>query len=271
MIIRKSSLVNTPQEKGMDALQKEVTTTASTPVPKYHIVKEVMLGRIIDKTWASGTMIPSEPELCREFGVSRMTIRRAISDLVHEGRLRTVQGKGTFVATPKLEERFVQRAFGIYEDMERRGLQLSTQVLRQETIPASVEVATRLQIRPGERVHILVRLRSIEQEKVLISTTYIPAYLCPGLVYDDLSTGSLYRLLKTRYGLTIARGERSLEAVAAGQWEARLLEIALGSPLLRLDSVAYLPNGHPFEYSQALHNGARARVEVEFFPVLDEL
>lgn len=254
----------------MDAPQKGMTGRTSPPVPKYHIVKEVMSGRIIDKTWPAGTMIPSEPELCQEFSVSRMTIRRAISDLVHEGKLRTVQGKGTFVATPKLEEHFVQRAFGIYEDMERRGLKLTTHVLRLETITAPVEVAAHLHIHPGDDVHILVRLRSVEEEKVLISTTYIPAYLCPELVHEDLASGSLYHLLKTRYGLAIARGRRSLEAVAAGQWEARLLEIALGSPLLRLDSVAYLADRRPFEYSQALHNGARVRVEVEFFPVLDE-
>lgn len=255
----------------MNALQKEGTVTTSSPVPKYHKVKEALLGRIIDGTWQRGAMIPSEPELCQEFSVSRMTIRRAIGDLIHEGKLRAIQGKGTFVATPKLEEHFVQRAFGIYDDMERRGLKLTTQVLRLETIPASVEVASQLRMRPGEDVHILVRLRSVEEEKILISTTYIPAALCPGLVHEDLSTHSLYRLLKERCGLAISEGERRLEAVAAGQWEAHLLDIALASPLLRLDSVAYLADGRPFEYSQALHNGARTSVEVKFYPVLDEL
>jgi GntR family transcriptional regulator len=150
-------------------------------------------------------------------------------------------------------------------------LHLTTLVVRQEVVPASVEVAARLGIQARERVHVLVRVRSMQDEKILVSTTYIPEYLCPDLVNDDLSQGSLYRLLRDRYKLVIARGERSLEAVAAGQWEARLLDIALGSPLLRLDSVAYLPDGRAFEYSQALHSGDRARVEVEFFPVLDEI
>jgi GntR family transcriptional regulator len=243
----------------------------AAPLPKYHLVKEALLGRIIDNTWTPGMLIPSEPELCREFGVSRITVRRAVSELVYEGKLRTVQGKGTFVAEPKLQERFVQRAFGIYEDMERRGLRLTTTILRQEVIPASIEVAARLKIRPGERTHVLVRLRSVQDEKLLVSTTFIPEVLCPGLVNDDLSSGSLYRHLQTKYNLAIARGERSLEAIAAGQWEARLLDIALGSPLLRLDSVAYLANGQAFEYSQTLHRGDRARVEVEFYPALDKL
>jgi GntR family transcriptional regulator len=242
----------------------------NAPVPKYHRVKEVILARIADGTWPPGALLPPEPDLCQEFGVSRITVRKAISDLVHEGKIQTVQGKGTFVATPKVGERFVQRAFGIYEDMERRGLRLTTQVLRQEVIPTPEDVALRLGLRPGEPVHLLVRLRSIEGEKILLSTTYIPYALCPTLAGEDLSTGSLYRLLRERFGLKIGRGERSLEAVAATQWEARMLDIALASPLLRLDNVVYLPNGQPFEYSQTLQRGDRARVELEFVPAPDD-
>ncbi len=243
---------------------------AESPLPKYHRVKEALLDCIAAGEWKPGASIPSEPELCQEFGVSRITVRKAVGDLVHAGKLQTVQGKGTFVAVPKLQERFVPRAFGIYEDMARRGLRLTTVVLRQEIIPAPPHIAERLKLPQGKPVHILERLRSIQDEKILVSTTYIPAALCPGLGNDDLSSGSLYQLLRERYGLTIAYGERGLEAVAAQQWEARLLDIALASPLLRLDSLAYLPNGRPFEYSQALQRGDRARIELEFLPAPDE-
>ncbi len=241
------------------------------PVPKYFRVKEAVLARIVDGTWPPGALLPTEPEFCDEFGVSRITVRKAIGDLVHEGKVETVQGKGTFVATPKLGERFVQRAFGIYADMEQRGLRLTTEVLRQEVIGAPRDVAERLGIRGGAPVHALVRLRSVGGEKLLISTTYIPEDLCPGLIHEDLSTGSLYSLLRERYGLKIGRGERSLEAVPAAQLEARLLDLALASPLLRLDSVAYLPGGRAFEYSLTLQRGDRARVDLEFLPAPDEL
>lgn len=240
------------------------------PVPKYQVLKETMLGRILTGIWKPGMLIPAEPELCQEFGVSRITVRHAVSDLVHEGRLQTVQGKGTFVSAPKLQERFVQRVFGLYEDMQRRGFLLTTEVIRQEVIPSSLKVATCLGIPEGERVHVLVRVRSVENEKLLVSTTYIPETLCPNLVHDDLSKGSLYQHLRTHYGLALHRGIRTLEAVAAGQWEARLLDLALASPLLRLDSIAYLQDGRAFEYSQALHRGDRALIELEFTPALDE-
>ncbi|HEY8284673.1 MAG TPA: GntR family transcriptional regulator [Chloroflexota bacterium] len=242
----------------------------ASPMPKYHRVKETVSARIADGTWPPGSLLPAEPTLCQEFGVSRITVRKAISDLVHEGKIQTVQGKGTFVTIPKVGERFVQRAFGIYEDMERRGLRLTTQVLRQEVIRASDEVAAALGLRLGERVHLLIRLRSVEGEKILISTTYIPEGLCPGLVHEDLSAGSLFQLLRDRYGIKIGRGERSLEAVAADQWQAFTLGLALASPLLRLDSKAYLPDGRAFEYSQTLQRGDRARVDLDFVPAPDD-
>jgi GntR family transcriptional regulator len=242
----------------------------AAPLPKYHRVKEIILARLADGTWPPGSLLPAEPGLCREFGVSRITVRKAISDLVHEGKIQTVQGKGTFVAKPKVGERFVQRAFGIFDDMEQRGLRLTTEVLRQEVIRAPDEIAAALGLRLGERVHVIVRLRSVEGEKILISTTYIPEALCPGLAHEDLSTGSLFRLLRDRYGIKISRGERSLEAVAADQWSAYRLELALASPLLRLDSKAYLPDGRAFEYSRTLQRGDRARVDLEFVPALDD-
>ncbi|MDQ3655362.1 MAG: GntR family transcriptional regulator [Chloroflexota bacterium] len=241
-------------------------TTNVVPIPKYHRVKEALLDQMADGTLHPRAPIPSEAELCQQFGVSRITIRKAIGDLVHEGRLRTVQGKGTFMTDPKVGERFVQRSLGLYDEMERRGLRVTTQVLRQEIGPTPPEVASRLRLAPEGRVTILERLRSVAHEKLLLSTTYVPEALCPNLVGDDLSSGSLYGLLRTKYELHIARGEHSLEAVASGEREAGLLGIDAGNPLLLLDTVMYLANGTPLEYSSVLQRGDRVRVELDFLP-----
>jgi GntR family transcriptional regulator len=240
------------------------------PVPKYFRVKETLLANIASGAWPPGAQIASEPELCREFGVSRTTVRKAVSDLVHDGRLSVVQGKGTFVAGAKIEARFVQRAFGIHEDMERRGIRLSTRLLRAEVIAPPPEVARRLHLRAADPAHLIVRLRSVGDEPVLVSTTYLPRSLCPGLTDEEVRSGSLYRLLREKYGLWIGHGERRLEAVAAGPKEARLLDVALGSPLLMLESVAYRDDGQPFEYSVALQRGDRIAVELDFLPSGDD-
>jgi GntR family transcriptional regulator len=242
------------------------------PVPKYLRVKAALLAQMASGNWAAGALIPSEPVLCEHFGVSRTTVRKAVSDLASEGRLATVQGRGTFVVAPKLEERFVQRAFGLYEDLERRGITLATQVLRQEVVnpPSSVQRKLGLD-RRNQQVHLLVRRRLVEGRPVVVSTTYIPRSLCPGLAKDDLSQGSLYRLLAERYDLAIAYGERRLEAVASGPEEARLLDIALSSPVLLLESIAYLRDGRPFEHSVALHRGDQISAQVEFFASNEDL
>lgn len=240
------------------------TDSDTAPLPKYFRVRQALLDQIVGGQWTPGTLIPSEVELCRQFGVSRTTVRKAVSDLAYEGRLVVHQGKGTYVAAPKVEEHFVQRAFGIHEDMARRGMTLTTQVLRQEVVPASPEVARRLRLKVGDAVHVIVRLRFVEDDPILVSTTYVPHALCPDLEREDLERCSLYQLLRDRYDLGIAHGERRLEAVAAGPREARLLDVALGSPLLLLDSVAYLPDGRPFEHSVALQRGDRTTVELQF-------
>lgn len=248
------------------------TESATSPThPKYEHVKDVILARIEDGTWAADKPIPPEPELCDAFGVSRTTVRKAVSDLVHLGRLRTVQGSGTFVAARKVQERFVQRGFGIHEDMRRRGIHLSTDVLRQEVIAAPPDVVGRLHLSAEERVHVIVRVRSVEGERILVSTTYVPEKLCPRLVLVDLTNRSLYLVLAEEFGLSIGSGTRSVEAVGAGQWEGRQLDVALGTPLMLLESTAYLRDGRPFEYSRALQRGDRARIELEFMPEAEDL
>ena len=230
---------------------------------KYERVRQELLTRIESGHWHPGDSIPTEPELCAEFQVSRTTIRKAVGDLAQAGRLRVVQGKGTFVAASKLEERFVQSAFGIHEDLARRGIALSTRVLRQEVVPADSGLAARLRIGGGDPVQLVVRLRSVGGEPLLVSTTAIPAALAPDLERQRLARRSLYALLAERYGLRVAHGRRRLEAVAAGPQEAKLLDVALGSPLLLLESFAYLADGRPFEHSVTLQR-ATTRRSVEF-------
>jgi GntR family transcriptional regulator len=173
-----------------------------------------------------------------------------------------VQGKGTFVAAPKLGERFVQQTGSIYDEMESRGLRLETIVLRQDSIPCPASVAAKLKIEPNASTCVIVRLRSIQGEKLLVSTTYVPEELCPGLARLDLTNVSLYREFKRRYGLEVAEGDRSMEAVAAGSWEARRLDVPLASPLMRLSGVMCLADGRPVEYSEVLQRGDRTRIDV---------
>ena len=154
--------------------------------------------------------------------------------------------------------------------MQRRGITLTTQVLRQEVTEPSPKSHAACSSAAADAVHFIVRLRFVDDEPILVSSTYVPYALCPDLATENLTECSLYALLRDRYGLAIARGERRLESVAAGGPDARLLDVALGSPLLLLDSVAYTAGGRPFEHSVALQRGDRTTVEVEFFETPDD-
>ncbi len=234
-----------------------------SPIPLYFQLKELLRQEMESGRWLPGQQIPSEPELCEAFGVSRTVVRQALRELEYQGLLYREQGKGTFVAQPKISESLMQDLSGFYEDTVSKGLAPVTQVLRQEVQPASKKIADYLQIEPGDKVIVIERLRSVGSEPIVLVTTYLPYDLCPDLVNEDLSTQSLYALLEGKYGLLLSHGRRTIEAVAANQYEAEHLHIKVGSPLVLLNSVSYLKDGRPIEYFHAVHRGDRSRFEVE--------
>lgn len=235
----------------------------ASALPYYIQVKEALRACIDRGDWPAGVQIPGEPELCRTFNVSRTVIRQALTELEYEGLIIRKKGKGTFVAEPKISESLVQKLTGFYQDMVERGHIPLTKVLKQHVIPSSAKVAKRLEITPDTPVIEIERLRYVENEPITLTTTYLPYALCPQVAEADLTNQSLYAFLENQCGLLIVRGHRTLEAVAARENEARLLEVERGAPLILLNSVSYLEDGTPLEYYHALHRGDRSRFEVE--------
>ena len=242
---------------GLGALSKD------SPVPLYFQLKELLRQQVESGRWQPGQQIPSEPELCEAFGISRTVVRQALRELEYQGLLYREQGKGTFVAQPKISESLMQNLSGFYEDMVAKGHTPVTQVLRQEIQPADKKTADYLQIEPGNQVIVIERLRSVGGEPIVLVTTYLPYDVCPNLIDEDLSAQSLYALLERKYGFELSYGRRTIEAVAANQYEAQLLGVEEGAPLVLLDSVSYLKDGRPIEYFHAVHRGDRSRFAVE--------
>jgi GntR family transcriptional regulator len=238
-----------------------------SPIPYYIQVRDVLRTRIQDGRWQTGDRLPGEVELCGMFDVSRTVIRQALNDLVYKGLLVRRKGKGTFVAGPKIRESLIQKLTGFYQDMVEQGYTPVTQVLKQAQVPASPRVAAYLSIAPGTATIEIERLRFVHDEPIQLTTTYLPYDLCRDLLHQDLSNQSLYFFLEQHCGLMIARGHRSVEAVPAGAYEARLLQVKKGAPLIKLDSVSFLSNGTPVEYYHAVHRGDRTRFEVELVRV----
>lgn len=236
-------------------------------IPLYVQVKDALKDLIESGDAHPGEQLPGEPELCRIFNVSRTVVRQAMRDLELQGLIQREKGRGTFVAEPKLRESLFQELTGFYEDMAAKGMTPVSRVLTQEIIPATGKVSAWLALSPGTPVVHINRLRFVEDEPLVLVATYLPAARCPGLEHIDFAHRSLYEYLQTAYGLVIDRGHRVLEAVPAGEYEAGLLGVKKGAPLILLDSVSYLADGSPIEYYHALHRGDRSRFEVELLRV----
>ncbi|MGB2963608.1 MAG: GntR family transcriptional regulator [Anaerolineales bacterium] len=236
-------------------------------VPFYIQVIDSLSESIEVNNLPPGYQLPGEAELCKTFDVSRTVIRQALKELEYKGLIYREKGRGTFVSKPKIHESLFQELTGFYQDMVAKGHRPRSDVLKQEKINATLKLAAYLDLKEGSPVVQIDRLRYVNHEPIVFVTTYLPYDLCPELLDVDLTNQSLYAYLEKEHGLIIARGRRFLEAVIANQLEAELLKVDVGSPLLLLNSVSYLPDGRPIEYFHALHRGDRSRFETELIRV----
>jgi GntR family transcriptional regulator len=240
-------------------------------IPYYHQLFEIIKLQIKEGIWSPGDRIPSEAELCDQFGISRTVVRQALQELELERVIIRRKGKGTFVAKPKISEGLIQKLTGFYQDMTERGLVPETKVLFQEIVPANHKIGRYLDVPLGTEIVEIKRLRFIQNEPIQLVTTFIPKFLSLNLVNVNLSNRSLYEYLEMENGIRIARGIRYIEAVLANEEEAHLLEIDEGDPLIMLDSVSYAKTGQAIEYYHAVHRGDRSRFEVELIRLDEDL
>jgi GntR family transcriptional regulator len=209
----------------------------NSPVPKYFQLRTIVLDLIESAELPVNAAVPSERELCQRFGLSRMTVRQAIDQLVAEGRLYRVPGKGTFVARPKIE--MPLRLVSFSEDMLARGLRPGAIDITRRTIPATVLLARAFGAEPGTPLHVVERLRTANGEPMALERAHILASLAPDLLDRRLADRSLYGVLEAVYGLVFDAGDQIINAGVADTADARHLAISRGSPVLLLERRSY--------------------------------
>jgi GntR family transcriptional regulator len=230
----------------------------NSPVPKYYQLKEIIRARIESEELGEGQLIPSERELCESYGISRMTARQAVMELVNEGVLYREQGKGTFVAGKKVQQE-AERLTSFTEDMRERGMEASSVVLEVEVEPAGPVVARFLRVEEGERIIRLKRLRNADGEPMALETSHLLYGVASGVLELDMSERSLYEELR-RSGVRISRAEQSYEAALVSEADAEVLGVAPGSPALLIERVTFDAEGQPFEYVESTYRGDRYRI-----------
>ena len=222
-------------------------------VPKYYRVKRQLLD--LTASLSPGSPVPPERELAEQYATSRTTVRQALGELVAEGRLLRVQGKGTFVAGPKVAQSLQLTSYT--EDMRAQGLTPTTRMLELGYVTADETMADRLDIKLGGRVLRIHRLRMADGEPMAIETTHLAARRFPGLRRQLDRHPSLYEALSTAYNVRLAEAEETIETVLATPHDAQLLGVDVGVPLLSLSRHSFDTEGAPVEYVRSLYRGDR--------------
>ncbi|WP_084959332.1 GntR family transcriptional regulator [Thermoactinospora rubra] len=228
-------------------------TEENPRVPKYYDVKRNLLE--LTKSLPAGASLPPERTLAVRFETSRTTVRQALSELVVEGRLIRIQGKGTFVAQPKVAQ--VLQLSSYIGDLRNAGLEPDTKILEIGYISADETLARRLAINPGGRVLRIHRLRLANGEPVSIDTTHLSARRFPRLRKELEVHSGLYETLHNAYNVRLTDAEEIIETVLATPYDAQMLGVDVGLPMLLLTRHAFDAEGNPVEWAQSLYRGDR--------------
>jgi GntR family transcriptional regulator len=207
---------------------------------------------------AVGDAIPSERQLSTEFGVSRLTVRAALDDLVREGYLVRRHGSGTFVSEPKIAQELTMTSFT--DDMRRRGLRPESRTLDLRVVPAGARLGRLLHVSPSESVLVVDRLRLADGESMAIETVHIRASHVPGLTARDLEEMSFYELLRERYGIVVVGGEQTIEPTVTDEEESNALGVPLHSPAFRFERVTRSDVEEIVEFVESIYRGDRYRL-----------
>jgi GntR family transcriptional regulator len=235
----------------------------NSPRPLYVQLDALFRSAIENNEWRPNDMIPSELELSRIYGVSRMTTRSVITQLVRDGLLRRVQGKGTFVVEPKISAKS-PAYMGVREQLERMGYQTQTQLLNFHIARAGTRLSTALEVESGAPLYYIQRLRYAGNEPISLHESYLPQELCPNLTSEQMETEQLCVILKERYNLTAAFVSETLESVSARQEEAKLLNVEKRFPLLLLEDINKSKDERIFEYTKVLFRGDKIKLFFEY-------
>lgn len=222
--------------------------------PLYDQIKILLTQSLIAGEWKPGESIPSEMELAARFRVSQGTVRKAIDALATENILVRRQGKGTFVATHK-EEKHQYRFLRIIPDKGSKDkVHPTTNFIDVKRGKASIEVATALDLKTGAAVTAIRRVLVFADAPVILDEIVLSSALFPNLTLEKIreSRGSIYSFFETEYGLGMIRAEERLHAVAADTNAARHLLVAVGTPLLCVDRIAYTYGDKPVEWRRGL-------------------
>ncbi len=235
-------------------------------IPLYIQIAEQVISRIESGDLLPGDRLPPERELSEELGINRMTLRRALSVLEAQGLVVRKHGVGTFVAEPKIDRR-MDTVFRFATGMQSRGFTPGTKLISLDHVSLDTALARQLRLPISAPAFHIRRLRTINQEPVLLESYTIPALRFPSLDAYDLERRSIYEVMESEYGIAITHARQSFEPVVATAFEADLLSVRLGAPLMLEKRISFDGEDSPVEFGKDRYRGDRFRFETEATPM----
>lgn len=226
----------------------------NSPIPIYYQLKEDIKQEIAKGVWKAGQCIESERELSERYGVSRMTIRQALGELVHEGILVREKGKGTFVCDPRVKQRDMM---SFSETIEKLKLKLETEVLDFRKITTPQELQENF---PFDEMYLINRMRIVDGIKVANEIIYIPCDYC-GYIDEEVLRGSFYKLIES-YGYSIDHSEASVSAVIMNEKYRALFDTADQLPLIQINSKNITSDGRLLFLEESIYRSDKYILEV---------
>jgi GntR family transcriptional regulator len=205
-----------------------------------------------------GHSIPSERQLTGDLGVSRLTVRAALDELVRDGYLERRHGSGTYVTEPKIAQPLTLTSFS--NDMRRRGMVPGNRTLELTTIVAGARLAHKLAVSPDARIVRVKRLRLADSRPMAMEVLHVHEALIPGLTRSDFEDHSFYDLLAERYGIVIASGTQSIEPTVTNEEESEVLGVPLHSPAFLFERTTVSESGRIVEFVRSIYRGDRYRL-----------
>lgn len=225
--------------------------------PLYSQTADALRARITQGIWRQGDRLPSEVQLCEEFGVSSITMRRAVATLVNEGLLARIQGKGTYVASDHAVVQGPPRLTSFTHDMQLRGWRSTARLLRIESERAPLPIAHRLALPEGALLTNIHRVRLADDHPVAIQVAHLPALLFPGIERFDFARESLYEVMRREYGVKASVASETYRASKVTAEEAGLLEVEADSAALRAERLTADSTGRQVELVESVMRGDR--------------
>ncbi|MGA2761788.1 MAG: GntR family transcriptional regulator [Spirochaetia bacterium] len=230
--------------------------------PLYMQVKEDILSRIESSVWKENTKIPTEAELCREYQVSTVTMREALKQLVNEGKLVRIPGRGTFVTKPKMIAR-LNSLFSISRWAQAEGITVATRVIKVEIQRCNSYVSHHLGAKEGESVTKVERLRIGNKEPLMFEVVWIPSRLCPDLHLQDMTNTPLHDILRDTYGIPLTKAVESIEPVVPDDYIKHLMGLDGKTLLLKVEHSTFTTKDEVILFANSYYRGDRYKFIVE--------